>query len=389
MDAAYSFSGKIMNSNQLLQHLSHVFLEPDKPLEPTVPHQRIFDVMRTLACICVVVFHVSSNYHSLFDLSTQGSSWWISHLVNGLVINFLAPVFFVISGALLLNPHQSEQPLKVFLKRRLKTILPPFLLASLFYYSYTHLFSGDFNILYFIMHVWGEPQYYHLWFFYALIALYLAAPIFHTFITPQNRTVIRYGLFLWLLGTGLAPVIQHFSTVRITIIPTVIYNYTGYFIFGAYFFWMRSSNLKSVWAWTGLISMTLVTWLGSYWLTITSGQYDSFFFDQIGLNIILATLCSVSLIARIDMDALDRSRPVAGKLICLLSQNSLMIYILHPFINETLPLLIPFLQPESMHPLFRIPLQTFLILLVILSGLELVRLMTALTSKTTSHFNLS
>lgn len=375
-----------MLSVRARKHFTPIFLEPDQPLESTLRHQPIFDLMRALACICVVVYHVSSNYHSLYDLSTQGSWWWGSHLVNGLVINFLAPVFFVISGALLLNPHQSEQPLGVYLKRRLKTILPPFLLASLFYYSYAHLFSGDFNLLYFITHVWGEPQYYHLWFFYALIALYLAAPIFRTFITLQNRIVIRYGLFLWLLGTGLAPVIQHFTTVRITIIPTVIYNYTGYFIFGAYFFWMRSSNLKTVWAWTGLISMTLVTWLGTYWLTVIGGQYDSFFFDQIGLNIILATLCSVSLIARIDMDTLSASNPVAGKLIGQLSQNSLMIYILHPFVHETLPILVPFLRPEIMHPLFRIPLQTILIVLVILLGLKLVQFWTGFAKEITRNF---
>jgi surface polysaccharide O-acyltransferase-like enzyme len=354
-----------MPSFKTSHHIFHLFLEPDLPLDPIIRHQSIFDLMRALACICVVTYHVSSNYQSLFNLSTQGFSWWTSHLFNGLVMNFLAPVFFIISGALLLNPFLSEQPLSGYLKHRLIAILPPFLIGSLFYYSYTHIPMGDFDFGYFITHVWGEPQYYHLWFFYALIALYLAAPIFRTFITLQNRIVIRYGLFLWLLGTGLAPVIQHFTTIQITIIPTVIYNYTGYFIFGAYFFWLRSSNLKRPWAWLGLIAMTAITWFGTCWLTFSSQQFDPFFMDQIVLNIILATFCSVSLISRVNMDSLAKHHPHISKTIQLLGKNSLMIYIFHPFVNDMLPYVLPFLRPERMNPLFRIPLQTILIVSII------------------------
>jgi surface polysaccharide O-acyltransferase-like enzyme len=351
--------------------LLQLFLKPDKPQAQNQTHIAVFDDMRALACLCVVLYHAAGSFNSIKDIPAHAFDWWVGNAYTGLAVNFLAPIFFIISGAIFLRPARADESVPSFLKKRARAILPPFLIASLVYYLYTHAANGTINLLNFIAITFGESQYYHLWFFYTLIGLYFLVPILRPLFTAENRSRVEYLLVLWVIGTAVVPLLQKFTPIRVAIFPTAFSNYTGYFLFGGYFFNLRQWNIRKPWA-VGLpILMTSITIFGSWFLSLAEGHYDNFFSNQIGLNIIISTVCLVSLFADDPLAALHRQSPMASGIIQTISRQSLYIYIFHPLANEMLPYALPFLKVGVLNPILRIPLTALFSVILITLAAEL------------------
>lgn len=351
--------------------LFHFFLKPDQPQTKNTGRIAVFDDMRALACLCVVLYHVAGSFNSIRDIPTQAFDWWVGNVYAGLAVNFLAPVFFIISGAACLNPARAEEPIPVFLKKRTRAILPPFLIASLVYYLYTHILTGSIDLLNFLAITFGDSQYYHLWFFYTMIGLYLLVPVLRPLFVPQNRRRVEYALILWIITTAVIPLLQRFSSIRIAVFPTAFSDYTGYFLFGGYFFNLRQWNIKEPAAAALTILMTAVTLFGTWSLSLARGSYDNFFASQIGLNVIVATLCLVSMFADDPLARIRAGFPSINRLIQVVSRQSLYIYIFHPMIKDILIFYLPFLQSTGLNPILRIPVTALLSVVLITLAAEL------------------
>jgi surface polysaccharide O-acyltransferase-like enzyme len=100
--------------------------------------------------------------------------------------------------------------------------------------------------LYDIIKIFGTiilgPAYYHLWFLYMLIGLYLLTPIFRCFINNCKKEHIEYTLILFFLVGTCFPLINNilnnFSVFRgrqIFFPASELTGYIGYYIAGYYF----------------------------------------------------------------------------------------------------------------------------------------------------------
>lgn len=348
-----------------------IFLEPDRPQVFQGGRVAVFDDMRALACLCVVLYHAAGSFNAIQNIPAHAFDWWVGNIYTGLALNFLSPVFFILSGAILLNPARGEQSIATFLKRRARAILPPFLVGSLVYYLYTHLANGPVDLLNFLAITFGEPQYYHLWFFYSLIGLYFLTPILRPLFTPEHRQRVEYMLLLWIIVTAVVPLLQRFTPIRVTVFPSAFMDYTGYFLFGGYFFNLRRWNLKRSWALTLPVLMTAITLSGNWFLSLAEGHYDSFFANQVGLNIILSTVCLVSLFAGDPLAGARAKSPAFARITRVLSRQSLWIYIFHPLLIDLLPFGLPFLKPGVLNPLLRVPVTGLLAVLLVALAAEL------------------
>ncbi|GAP12699.1 uncharacterized protein conserved in bacteria [Longilinea arvoryzae] len=334
----------------------HLFLKLDPARTWDRNRVAVYDDMRALACLCVVLYHAAGGFHDILNIPAHALDWWAGNVFTGLAVNFLSPIFFILSGAVLLNPARPDESIPKFLRKRARAVLPPFLVASLVYYLYAHAANGSIQVLDFLARTLGEPQYYHLWFFYTLIGLYFLTPILRPIFTPQNRARVEYMLILWVVATAIVPLIQRFSPIRIAIFPSAFVDFTGYFLFGGYFFNLRRWNLKKPWALCIAVLMTLVTLFGTGSLSLAQGKYDGFFSNQVGLNVILATLCLTSLFSDDPLAGLRDRSPLFAGLVQVISRQSLWIYVFHPLVNELLPFGLPFLRGDALNPLLRIPL---------------------------------
>src|SRR5580704_5615484 len=77
-------------------------------------------VIRAFALFLVIFGHVFSSYCENLDAYGRGI-WWITNVMNTF-IRPCGPLFFMVSGLLLLDPAKSE-PLSAFFKKRGKKIL--------------------------------------------------------------------------------------------------------------------------------------------------------------------------------------------------------------------------------------------------------------------------
>ena len=176
--------------------------------------ERIFyiDELRAIAILAVLFSHAPQFYPHPLDLH---------HIeILGLIG---VPLFFMISGALLLNRDYS---IGLFLKKRFSRILYPFF----FWISITLLlgffvFNIDINSS--IEILFGINKY--TWFIYALIAIYLSIPVLRPFIKKYGQQGLIYYLIIWLITIVL-------NTLNIEIFPSLqlIYftGFLGYCILG-------------------------------------------------------------------------------------------------------------------------------------------------------------
>lgn len=136
------------------------------------------DAARWMAALAVVVLHCAA--FPLSSTTDYGSPDWQWANLYDAAVRWCVPVFVMISGALLLDPDKREAGRR-FLQRRATRIVPAILFWSLFYLLWRawiyHLDgvaveSGDWLQI----ALSGEP-YYHLWYLYMLLGLYLFTPV--------------------------------------------------------------------------------------------------------------------------------------------------------------------------------------------------------------------
>jgi len=141
------------------------------------------------------------------------------------------PLFFMISGFLLLG---KVEPIKIFLKKRMKKIIIPLMVWSVIYILWHAYYSNSSVInLKSFYSVLFTPASYHLWFLYALIGLYLYMPVLRIFVVNSNKTYIYYFIILWFL-VSLIPYIQGVTDIKNEIDLRMMSGFIGYLVLGSF-----------------------------------------------------------------------------------------------------------------------------------------------------------
>ncbi len=145
------------------------------------------DSTRVLAALAVVLLHTATPIVA-GPVTLGSTAWWAGNLYDSLG-RWCVPAFVMVSGALLLAPHK-EEPLGQFYRKRASRVLIPCLFWIPFFVLWTGLFklrgqSPDWSALA-MSTVTGVP-YYHLWFLYMLVPLYLFVPFLRRVVRGSTR----------------------------------------------------------------------------------------------------------------------------------------------------------------------------------------------------------
>lgn len=164
------------------------------------------DYLRVIACMMVMLVHSCEPFYlggegTLIANETDGM--WVT-LIDSM-IRCSVPLF-VMASSYLLFPMKGET--STFYKKRVKRILPPFILWSVLY-SLIPLY-GDTYEFYKANDMWSNVQQLaynfvgaagHLWFVYMLLGIYLVMPIFSPWIEKISKRGEKWFLALWMLTT--------------------------------------------------------------------------------------------------------------------------------------------------------------------------------------------
>lgn len=130
-------------------------------------------VLSVIACLAVVMMHVNKCW---MVFSTE--PYWISGIIIEGICNCAVPLFFMISGATLIDYHQRYNTATFFKKRFLKTVVP-FVVWSLFAMIYC-IYTGqvtDYRVSRLLLGMINVEYANLYWFFIPLFMAYLTIPV--------------------------------------------------------------------------------------------------------------------------------------------------------------------------------------------------------------------
>lgn len=163
-----------------------------------------FDILNILACFSVVALHC----HGSFFEFKNTTEWYVTAVVQ-ILAHWAVPVFFMLTGATLLDYRKKYDTVRYF-KRRVQRIVIPFLVWSTIFLikgliNGTHQYMGMRDLI--TKYLNGEILGIY-WFFYPLFAVYLSIPILSVMTEEKNKKILEYAIAVSFLMYSFAPVIS-------------------------------------------------------------------------------------------------------------------------------------------------------------------------------------
>ena len=302
-----------------------------------------FDIMRTIAMILVIIIHVSNVYCRKFDLISN-SSYGIALTFNTLA-RISVPIFFMISGALLLDRKFDKAK---YFKRILRFAIV-IIVWDIFYLVWEYFFLGvKYDKLYLLLF---NPYRKHLWFLYSIIELYLLQPLLKLIMDKSNKIIKSILLIVWLI-------ICIFSLFNSSVSDFfTLLVYIGYFIIGKYLYdyikKVKLSKYNLFLIIIIIISIAESVYL-NYYASLRFSMFYNNFFAYRAPFIIVASLASFILFYNYFHNK------KSNKVIMMLSDLSFGVYLVHGVFLDITKEVISY---ETVNPLIGIPIFTIFILI--------------------------
>ena len=310
------------------------------------------DYLRCISTIAVIIIHVSAV--GVMTLSVKTSGWLIANFYDSLS-RFCVPIFFMISGALLLN---KDYELKNFLRKRTIRIIPPLLFWSTVYFTFNnkkYLFR-EFEFTTFLQKITRSFLYgseYHLHFVYILLGFYLSVPILRQWIKKSSTTYIVYFLSIWFFS-----ILYRIPSI-VTYLPKInISNFSGYLGYMVLGYFLFKENFKHKFIYILLFVISVgITFIGTYYISLTKGYFIELFYDYLSINVIVASSC-LFLFCK-NMNISFRGIDVV---VSVISKYSFGIYLVHALVLKLLDLL--GVKIFIMNPILSIPMISVFCLII-------------------------
>lgn len=316
-------------------------------------------------------------------LMLHSSQYWTPQtgtISNGIIQSIFIPavyLFFMNSGAMLIN-YLDKYDTKTFFFKRFKRVVIPLIVWSIIWYlidtrgyifpagpvAHTHPSIYDFIISFVNNNIFNI-----FWFFYAIILLYVTTPIL-AYIAKKNVNILFYIVCLSFVSNFLITYVlslmnqaQVFSNAAIQTNPctsTFIGFYImGYLIKSNYF----NSKQLNIFKTLGLISICILIISDILNFSKNIGNTPYLFFYSIGVFICLKQLVEKT-------NWFTKHNVIIAKL----SSTSLAIYIVHPLFFKIITEAFHISDPSIVHT-WLVPLITYVVcalLFIIIKKFKLI-----------------
>lgn len=279
------------------------------------------DWLKIIAVIMVVMIHTSGMLYlnNPDDSISYLLGIWHQEIVGPAAV----PLFFMISGALLLRPGYDANPRKMV--RKSIKLLALMLIWS-FAYSLVSVHPMNFKGLVFAT----VKGHFHFWFFEYLIGIYLLTPLFKAIADYKDGILVRYYLVLFLFfGIVIASIqaLPYYHKWIMDVTTKIRFEwlgFAGYFFLGHY---LHQKRFKiSSWLLIGIFFTAVL--LQGFVFSDMGLLYSS---DKFWWLTIIETAAIFILIRNIDWQ-----RRTSGS-VKFLSSLTMGLYIIHPFLLEAIP----------------------------------------------------
>ena len=282
--------------------------------------------------------------------------WQIMNMWYG-IIRWPVPIFIMISGMFNIEKYDIEQPLKIGIKKILKKIFHIYcalIFWAMFYKIFVPVISS-YNIKEFFMNplpflnfseiirypyraIAGD-SWYHLWFLYMIIGLYILTPFVKIFVANCKKKYLEYFLItVFLIGLGI-PFYNFANTIKdIPLLPRRIHIsvpelscYIGYYIAGYYFskYKLPKKTEYTIYI-LGVISMVFAV-IGTSFISMKRNTLNETLLGTTAPNMVFTTI-AVFLFVKNKFENITVSK-VGYKVITNIGKCSFGIYLVHDFMR--------------------------------------------------------
>ena len=282
------------------------------------------EYLRLIASIAVVAIHVISRASYVLGSNINSNLSVFSTAISiDAFFRFCVPIFFMISGSLILR--KDDLDIKKFLISRFKRVVIPVIVWG---YAYSFWFNRTFTFAEHTKNVLLGNGFYHLWFLYSIIGLYLAVPIIFKFVKNSKKIEIETMLIIGVICNTLIPVISKYFYVDLGSVLNLNYvaGYMIYFILGYYLYEydlkLFNNKLKSTIMY--LLSTAMIIFF-TLETSIAQGGQEMLFIHYSWILVFIQTVSVFTLFKQIKFKNSDVTK---------VSSLFMGIYILHIFILE-------------------------------------------------------
>jgi surface polysaccharide O-acyltransferase-like enzyme len=247
------------------------------------------EAIRAFAITAVVVLHVAAPLIYEFGRAPI-SDWWAANLYDS-ATRMCVPLFLMLTGFLSLG---RDAPPARFLAGRLRKVFIPMLAWSFFYLFFRVYYLGHGAIdAKTVSKLLVAPSSYHLWYFYALLPLYLFVPILRKVVASGDVRIRWYFVGLWFTAVAVIPA----ATGRIAAYNSLDFNmisgYVGYLMLGYLLGHWGDSRKRFGVACLVLLAAVAVTAVGNHAeIVANGGKFGGYFYGFLSPNVIVMSAAS-------------------------------------------------------------------------------------------------
>ena len=304
----------------------------EKHQKDVVENERIIwlEFLRIISAIGVIMIHTASAGIRTEAISNNsGFVWFIWYHV---LSEFAVPCFFMISGAVFLNPEKELSVSNIIRKYFIKIILM-YLFWSGVYALYEMIFEDyAIDIMSFIRKVIRGKD--TLWFLPAVAGLYLLVPLMRKF--TEDRKLLQYGILLCFIFAWVPSMLSPYKSFEVVcnIISrfSVSVGYAGFFLLGYYFYRYSLDKRQRILLYVLGVLALIYMYTGSVYRSYIYGGFQQDLLAYNSLPIVLYGSFIFILVKQVFTTGKIEEK--TEKVIKFAANRTAGIYVVHMFFNN-------------------------------------------------------
>ena len=196
-------------------------------MEKRIPY---LDFLRCLAICFVVVLHSIAS--TLVNPECyQCNTWYLCILIDPFDRTGV-PLFFMISGYLLLSRSNTERIWNFYRHNIPKLVIPLTVWSFIYYAGEVVCGQHPIEVNQFLSRFLNQGVSYHMWFIYTLMGIYLLCPFLKRMVDHCTAKQLVVLLVVILFPTTLRPILNQVLPVSIYLFDPMMEGLIGYFLLG-------------------------------------------------------------------------------------------------------------------------------------------------------------
>lgn len=289
-----------------------------------------YDILNILACFCVIWLHCNGIVHTY-----KPDRAWATSLIVETIAYWAVPVFFMLTGATLMDYRKKYDTKTFFKKRILKTVIPFFIwsvIIIIWKYCTNRLQISDFSIISILNIIFTNKQETTYWFFWSLFAVYISMPVLSVLTEPKYRKTLWYMVIVSAIFNSI-PLLSKITKINWNgaFNFPIATGYIGYVVLGYLISTQDISKKKRYIVYClGFISIC-IRYFATYFLSKRDGTINKLFFGYSYFTAVFLALSVFLFIKNINLKKFFETEKMT-KVISKISSCSFGIYLIHTIV---------------------------------------------------------